>query len=332
MRAILSVQRGGPESLELRHVPDLVPGPGEVRIAVQACGVNYPDTLIIEDRYQYKPERPFSPGGEVAGIVDALGAGVEGFALGDRVIGSNPYGGMAEQLVVSAGRCLAIPDEMPFIEAAAFLMTYGTSYHALKDRAAIRAGETLFVLGASGGVGLAAVELGKAMGAVVVAAASSEAKLEVALRHGATRGFVYPRGPFDAEGAKSLSGLFKQHLPDGTDVTYDPVGGAFSEAALRSMRWNGRHLVVGFADGLPRVPLNLTLLKSCQVVGVFWGGFVREFPHASRENNAALLALYAEGAIRPAVSEVFPLERAGEAIARLASRQAIGKLVIAVGT
>ncbi len=330
MKALLSHEIGGPDTLRVEEITDPQPGPGQVRIAVRACGVNYPDSLIIEDKYQFKPQRPFSPGGEVAGLVDALGEGVAGFAIGDRVIGSNPFGGMAEKLVVSAQRCMKIPETMPFIEAAAFLMTYGTSFHALKDRAAIQSGETLLVLGASGGVGLAAVELGVAFGANVVASASSQAKLDVALARGASSGFVYPTGPFDAAGAKALSQLFKDHLPHGIDVTYDPVGGAYSEAALRSMRWNGRHLVVGFAAGLPRIPLNLPLLKSCQIVGVFWGGFLKEQPESSRSNNAALLALYEEGRIRPAISETFSLDEAGTAIARLASRQAVGKLVITV--
>jgi NADPH2:quinone reductase len=330
MKALLSFAKGGPETLRVADIADPQPGPGQIRIAVKACGVNYPDTLIIEDKYQFKPQRPFSPGGEVAGIVDALGENVEGFSIGDRVIGSNPFGGMAEKLVVSSQRCTKIPDAMPFTEAAAFLMTYGTSFHALKDRAAIQPGETLLVLGASGGVGLAAVELGVAMGAKVVAAASTQVKLDIALAHGAASGFVYPAGPFDGDGAKALSQLFKEHVPDGVDVAYDPVGGDYSEAALRSMRWNGRHLVVGFAAGLPRIPLNLPLLKSCQIVGVFWGAFLKEQPEASQANNAALLALYQVGRIRPEISETFALDDGGLAIARLASRQAVGKLVITI--
>jgi len=330
MKALLSFEKGGPETLRVEVVDDPQPGTGQIRIAVKACGVNYPDTLIIEDKYQFKPQRPFSPGGEVAGVVDALGENVSGFSIGDRVIGSNPFGGMAEKLVVSSQRCTKIPDAMPFTEAAAFLMTYGTSFHALKDRATIQPGETLLVLGASGGVGLAAVELGVAMGARVVAAASTQAKLDIAFAHGASSGFVYPAGPFDGNSAKALSQLFKEHVPEGVDVIYDPVGGDYSEAALRSMRWNGRHLVVGFAAGLPRIPLNLPLLKSCQIVGVFWGAFLKEQPEASQTNNAALLALYQEGRIRPEISETFALEDGGVAIARLASRQAIGKLVITI--
>ena len=350
MKAMLSKAVGGPNTLVLEEMPDPVPGAGEVLVSVKACGVNYPDVLIIEDRYQFKPPRPFAPGGEVAGVVESVGAGVTGLKPGDRVIGSSTAGGMAEKLVLRAERCIAMPAAMPFDEASALVLTYGTSIHALKDRGQLQPGQTLLVLGAAGGVGLAAVELGKAYGARVIAAVSSEEKLAFAKKHGADDGVVYPAGPFDKAGAKAhgadggvvyppgpfdkagaraLADLFKGACGEkGADVIYDPVGGDYSEAALRSIAWEGRFLVVGFPAGIPRLPLNLTLLKGCQVVGVFWGDFTRRNPAANAANIAELMQLYAKGAIRPVISERYPLARAGEAIARLASRSAMGKIVV----
>jgi NADPH2:quinone reductase len=332
MKALLSTAPGGPETLTLSELPDPVPGAGEVRLAVRACGVNFPDVLIIQDMYQFKPERPFAPGSEVSGVVEAVGDGVTALKPGDRVIGSSGWGGMAEKLVLPAGRCIPIPDEMPFDEAAAFIMTYGTSYHALKDRAALKPGEKLLVLGAAGGVGLAAVELGRAMGAHVVAAASSVEKVDLAKRHGAESGVVYPAGPFDKDGQKQLAQLFKDACgPDGPDVIYDPVGGDYAEAALRSIGWEGRFLVVGFPAGMPRIALNLPLLKSCQIVGVFWGAFARRDPKANAANTRALLDLYLKGEIKPVISERFALEKGPEAIAWLAGRKAMGKVVVTIG-
>jgi NADPH2:quinone reductase len=329
MKAMLSKAVGGPDTLVLEEVADPVPGAGDVLIEVRACGVNYPDALIIEDRYQFKPPRPFAPGAEVAGIVESVGAGVAGLKPGDRVIGSVTAGGMAEKLVVPAERCIAMPAAMPFDEASALVLTYGTSIHALKDRAKLQKGETLLVLGAAGGVGISAVELGKAFGARVVAAASSEEKVALAGRHGADAGVVYPAGPFDKAGARALADLFKGACGEqGADVIYDPVGGDYSEAALRSIAWEGRFLVIGFPAGIARLPLNLTLLKGCQVVGVFWGDFSRRDPAGNAANIAELMRLYAAGAIKPAISERYPLVRAGEAIARLASRSAMGKIVV----
>ncbi|MGD2131364.1 MAG: NADPH:quinone oxidoreductase family protein [Maricaulaceae bacterium] len=332
MKALLSTSVGGPDTLTLGDAPDPAPGAGEVVIDVKACGVNFPDFLIIQDMYQFKPERPFAPGGEVSGVVSALGEGVEGLEVGTRVLASTGWGGMAEKVKVEARRVVPIPDSMPFEDAAAFLMTYGTSYHALKDRAQIKAGETLLVLGAAGGVGIAAVELGKAMGAKVVAAASSQEKVDLAKAHGADTGLVYPHGPFDKDGQKALSGQFKEACGEsGADVIYDPVGGDYAEPALRAIAWEGRFLVVGFPAGIPKIPLNLPLLKSCQIVGVFWGAFAARDPKASAQNNAELMDLYAQGKIKPEVSETYPLERAGEAITALASRKAMGKLVVTVG-
>lgn len=329
MKAMLSKRAGGPETLELTELPDPTPGPGEVVIAVKACGVNYPDSLIIADRYQFKPQRPFAPGGEVAGLVEAVDAGVTAYKPGDRVIGSLVWGGMAEKVALPAARCTLMPEGMPFDEASALVLTYGTSIHAIKDRAKLRAGETMLVLGAAGGVGLSAVELGKAYGARVIAAASSQEKVDLAKRHGADAGVVYPVGPFDKDGARALADLLKGACGEkGADVIYDPVGGDYSEAALRAIAWEGRFLVVGFPAGIPRLPLNLTLLKGCQVVGVFWGGFTQRDPKANAANIAELMQLYGKGAIKPLVSEHYPLARAGEAIARLSGRQAMGKLVV----
>jgi NADPH:quinone reductase len=329
MRAMLSRRIGGPETLELAELPDPKPGPGEVLLAVKACGVNYPDVLIIEDRYQYKPPRPFSPGGEMAGVVEAVGPGVTQLKPGDRVIGSTIWGGMCEKLVIPAGQCVAMPAGMPYDQASALVLTYGTTIYALKDRGHLKKGETLLVLGAAGGVGVAALELGKAYGARVIAAVSSEDKLAFAKQHGADDGVVYPRGPFDKAGAKALADIFKKACGEkGADVIYDPVGGDYSEAALRAIAWEGRLLVVGFPAGIPKLPLNLTLLKSCQVVGVFWGAFTRRDPAANAANIAELMQLYAKGAIKPVVSERYPLAKAGEAIATLAARKAMGKIVV----
>lgn len=332
MKALLSKQPGGPDTLVLEEIAEPIAGPGQVRIAVRACAINFPDLLIIQDLYQYKPPRPFAPGAEVAGVVDAVGEGVGNLRSGDRVLLSPVRGGMAEKAVGPAGNCWKIPDAMPFDEAAALLMTYGTSQHALKDRAALRPGETLLVLGAGGGVGLAAVELGKAMGARVVAAASSAEKLALARNHGADDGVQYPAGPLDKTQARALTDRLKAACgADGAQVIYDPVGGDYTEAALRAIGWQGRHLVVGFTAGIAKLPLNLTLLKSCQVVGVFWGEFTTRFPAQHAANVAALMDLYREGRIKPAITERYPLSRGAEAIARLGSRQARGKVVVTMG-
>ena len=331
MKAVLSRAVGGPESLEFAEAPDPVPATGEVLIRVAACGVNYPDSLIIQDKYQFKPARPFSPGGEVAGEIEAVGEGVSGLEVGDRVLASTGWGGMAEKVVCEVRRVMPIPDAMPYDEAAAFLMTYGTSYYALKDRAALKERETLLVLGAAGGVGSAAVELGKAIGARVIAAASSEEKIAAAKGWGADEGVVYPSGPFDGDGRKKLSEVFKSACGDkGADVIFDGVGGDYTEAALRAIGWEGRFLVIGFPQGIAKLPLNLTLLKSCQVIGVFWGAFAARDPRTNAANTRELFALYEKGAIRPRVSKTFPLAESGAAIAWLAGRNAMGKVVVKV--
>jgi NADPH2:quinone reductase len=332
MKALLSKHAGGPETLMLEDIAEPDAGPGQVRIAVRACGVNFPDLLIIQDLYQYKPPRPFAPGAEVAGVVDAVGEGVENVRPGDRVLLSPVRSGMAEKAVGPANNCWRIPDAMPFDQAAALLMTYGTSQQALKDRAQLRPGETLLVLGAAGGVGLAAVELGKAMGARVVAAASSAQKLELAREHGADDCVQYPAGPLDKSEARALSDRFKTACgAGGAQVIYDGVGGDYTEAALRAIGWQGRHLVVGFTAGIPKLPLNLPLLKSCQIVGVFWGEFTTRNPKEHAANVAALMALYLDGRIKPAVTERYPLARGAEAIARLGTREARGKVVVIIG-
>ncbi len=329
MKALLSKAPGGPETLVLEDRPEPAPGAGDVVLQVKACGVNFPDVLIIQDLYQFKPPRPFAPGSEVAGIVTAVGDGVTAFKPGDKVFASTGWGGMSERIAIAASRCNAMPEGMPFEDAAAFLMTYGTSHHALKDRAQLKQGETLLVLGAAGGVGLAAVELGKAAGARVIAAVSSQEKLDFAKAHGADDGIVYAQGPFDKDGAKALSEQFKAVCgPHGANVVYDAVGGAYTEAALRAVAWEGRLLVVGFPAGIPKIPMNLPLLKSCQIVGVFWGAFAQRDPAASRANNEELMQLYAAGKIKPQISARFSLAEGGQAIAKLADRTALGKLVV----
>jgi NADPH2:quinone reductase len=331
MKALVSNTPGGPESLVLGEMPEPTPAPSEIRIAVSACAVNYPDVLVIADRYQLRPPRPFSPGTEVAGIVDAIGADVTDFSVGERVFGVIPFGGMAEKVCIPAASCFECPREMPFEDACALLMTYGTAYYGLKDRARLRAGETLLVLGAAGGIGLAAVELGKAAGARVVAVASSQDKLDLARSRGADVGILSPRDPFDSNAAKSFSGQMKTACaPTGADVVCDPVGGDYAEAALRAIAWEGRYLVVGFTAGIPRIPLNLPLLKSCQIVGVAWGAFTTRDPAANRTNTRELLKLYESGRIKPFVTARYPLERAGEAIKQLAERRALGKIVVTV--
>ncbi|MFL6721855.1 MAG: NADPH:quinone oxidoreductase family protein [Sphingomonas sp.] len=329
MRALLSHEPGGPETLRLDEVPDPAPGPGELVVRVRACAINYPDVLIIEDKYQLRPQRPFAPGGEVAGEVIAAGEGVNGWSPGDRLIAALGFGGLAEQVLVPAERAIRLPAERSFEEGSALLMTYATAIHALADRGKLEAGQTLLVLGAAGGVGIASVEIGKALGARVIAAVSSDAKAAVAREAGADAAIVYPAGPFDKGGLKALSQLFKEAVgPAGADVILDPVGGDYSEAALRSVAWEGRFLVVGFPAGIARLPLNLTLLKSCDVCGVFWGGFAARDPKRNAEHVAQLFRWWGEGKIAPKISAIYPLERSGEAIVALRDRQAVGKLVV----
>ena len=329
MKAVLSKTAGGPEALVIEDIAVPTPGKGQVLIEVKACGVNFPDSLMIQDLYQFKPPRPFAPGGEVAGFVSALGEGVTHVKPGDRVLASVGSGGMAEYAIAGGHSVMPIPDSMPFEEAAAFMMTYGTSYYALKDRANPKKGEKLLVLGAAGGVGIAAVELGKAMGLEVIAAASTQEKVDFCLSKGADKGLVYA-SELDRDGQKKLADDIKAISGGGVDIVYDGVGGNYAEPAVRALNWEGRFLVIGFPAGIPKLPLNLTLLKSCDVRGVFWGAAVARDPKAHAQNVRELFALYAEGKVRPHVSSTYPLDRGSEAIRELMDRKATGKVVVVV--
>lgn len=329
MKALRSHAVGGPETLTLDQLDSPVPGPGQVRIAVKACAINYPDVLIIEDRYQFKPPRPFSPGGELSGVIDAVGEGVTQWKAGDRVIAMMGNGGLATEVLAPADKLFPLPDGVSYETGASLLMTYGTNMHGLLDRGHLKAGDTLLVLGAAGGVGLSAVELGKAYGARVVAAVSSEEKAAVAREHGADEVVIYPVAPLDKDQSKALAEAFKAACgPEGANVVYDIVGGDYSEPAVRAIAWEGRFCVVGFPAGIARLPLNLTLLKSCDVCGVFWGAFAAREPKANGVHIATLFDLLKAGKINPRVSATFPLERGGEAITMLADRKAIGKVVV----
>ena len=321
MRAILCKELGPANTLVIDDILSPEPGKGQVKVRVKAAGLNFPDTLIIEGKYQIKPELPFSPGGEMAGEVLAVGEGVQRFKAGQRVMGLTGYGAFAEEILVPENQLIPVPDGMNDHTAAAFSMVYGTSYHALKQRANIQPGETLLVLGASGGVGLAAVELGKAMGATVIAAASSAEKLAVAKEAGADDLINYAE--------EDLKDALKQRYPKGVDVIYDPVGDKFTEAAIRNMAWNGRLLIVGFAAGdIPKIPANLALLKGCSIIGVFWGAFTQKEPQTNIQNIMELMQLFNQGKINPRISQVFPFEDYEQALAALTSRTAKGKVVL----
>lgn len=331
MKALLSKAPGGPETLSLADVPDPVAAKSQVIVAVKACAINYPDVLIIADKYQFKPPRPFAPGGEISGVIDSVGEGVTGWAPGDRVLAVIGHGGLVEKVAIDQARLFALPEGRSFEDGAALLLTYATTIHALLDRGRLKQGQTLLVLGAAGGVGLAAVELGKAFGARVVAAVSSEAKAAAAKAAGADVTLVYPRAPFDKYQSKALAEQFKAALgPQGADVIYDPVGGDYAEPALRAIAWEGRYLVVGFPAGIPKLPLNLTLLKSCDVCGVFWGAFAARDPKANQAHVEHLFRLWGEGHIAPNVTETFALADGGQAIAKMAAREVIGKVVVRV--
>ncbi|MTZ13338.1 zinc-binding dehydrogenase [Pseudomonas sp. JL972] len=325
MKAVLCKSFGPAENLVVEEVASPTPKPNEILLDVHAASVNFPDTLIIEGKYQFKPPLPFSPGGEAAGVVAAIGAKVSHLKVGDRVMGLTGWGSFAEQVAVPAYNVLPIPAQMDFATAAAFGMTYGTSMHALKQRANLQPGETLLVLGAAGGVGLAAVEIGKAMGARVIAAASSAEKLDVAKQAGADELINYSAESL-RDRLKALTG------GQGVDVIYDPVGGKLFEEAFRSIAWNGRMLVVGFAAGgdIPALPANLPLLKGAALVGVFWGAFAQRQPQDNAANFEQLFAWHAEGRLRPLISQRFALEQTAEAIAQLGQRKAVGKLVVQV--
>ena len=322
MKAVMCKSHGMPDTLVVEDVPSPDLTEGQVLISVKACGVNFPDTLIIQGKYQFKPDLPFSPGGEVSGVIKAVGDGVTNVSVGDRVIAFSTWGGFAEELAVDANRLIKMSDKMEFEKASAFILTYGTSYHALKDRANIQPGETLLVLGASGGVGLAAIQIGKAMGARVIAAASTKEKLDVCAANGADELINYSSEDLRARVKEITQGA-------GVDVIYDPVGGPLSEKALRDMSWRGRFLVVGFAVGeIPKVPLNLALLKGCSIVGVFWGDFTRREPALNDANNRELMRLFEAGKISPHIHKVYPLTQASEALNELLDKKVSGKVVL----
>ena len=322
MKAVLCKEYGPPEKLSVEEVPDLTPGKGQVVVAVKACGVNFPDTLIIQGKYQFKPPLPFSPGGEVAGVVKSVGEGVTNVKPGDPVIAFASWGGFAEEMVAEAAQLIPIPPGLDFPTASAFVLTYGTSIHALKDRAQIQPGETLLVLGAAGGVGVSAIEIGKILGARVIAAASSQEKLDVCREHGADDLINYATEDLKERLKELTNGK-------GVDVVYDPVGGSYSEVALRNTAWNGRYLVIGFTAGdIPRIPLNLPLLKGCSIVGVFWGAFAGRNPGGNRRNLLELLGWLREGKLKPYISATYPLEGAAQALQEIMDRKVKGKVVL----
>lgn len=322
MKAVLCKAWGPPESLVIEELPDVVPKAGEVMIDVMAAGVNFPDVLIIQNKYQFKPELPFSPGNELAGVVRAIGEGVTTVKPGDRVFAFVPQGAFAQQVAVNANAVLPMTDAMDFDTAAALTLTYGTSHHAVVDRAELKAGETMLVLGAAGGVGLAAIEIGKAIGAKVIAAASTDDKLAICKQHGADVLINYSTDDL-REAIKQATG------GKGPDVVYDPVGGSYTEPAFRSIAWRGRYLVIGFANGeIPRLPLNLPLLKGASVVGVFWGDFARREPARNAAAMHELMQWHRDGKIRPHVSATYALSETAQALTDMASRKVTGKIVI----
>lgn len=321
MRAVRCHELTGPADLRIDDVEEPTPGPGQVLVDVRAAGVNFPDVLITAGKYQFKPPLPFIPGGEVAGVVLAVGEGVVDVAPGDRVAATMLFGAFAERVVCPVAAVFPLPDAVPFDVGAAVPVAYATTMHALVDRARLREGETMLVLGAAGGVGLAAVELGKAMGARVIAAASSPEKLALCRSRGADLTIDYVR--------EDLRARIKALAPAGVDVVYDPVGGEYTETAIRCLGWEGRLLVVGFTTGtIPKIPTNLLLLKNCQAMGVFWGAFTMREPARNREHIAQLMAWIAEGRVRPHIDAAIPLGRAAEALGRLERREARGKLVL----
>ncbi|WP_080240567.1 NADPH:quinone oxidoreductase family protein [Spirosoma rigui] len=322
MKAIICQQYGPPDQLLLTDMPSPKAGKGQVVIRVEACGVNFPDTLIIEGKYQFKPPFPFSPGGEVSGVITETGEGVSHLNVGDRVFSMTGHGGFAEEVVADAKTTLPMPEGMDFVTAASTMYTYGTSYHALKDRAGLQAGETLLVMGAAGGVGLAAVQLGVLMGARVIAAASSEEKLAVCRQMGAAETINYTTENL-RERIKELT------AGNGIDVVYDPVGDRYAEPAIRSLAWKGRYLVVGFAAGeIPSIPLNLALLKGASIVGVFWGAFAQREPKTSTQNFGQILHWIKTGQLKQHIYKLYTLPQAPDALRDLSERRVVGKAVI----
>ena len=332
MKALQCVELGTPDKLQVNEIPDPEVLPGHVLIDNKAASVNFPDVLMIQGLYQFQPELPFSPGGESAGIVSSVGEGVENIAVGDRVFAMTGLGAFAEKIVAPENAVVKIPESMDFQTAAALPMTYGTSLYALKQRAELKEGETLLVLGAAGGVGLATVELGKAMGAKVIAAASTQEKVDLCIQHGADEGFIYPTGKLDRDQQKELSSKIKELTEGmGANVVYDPVGDDYSEPCIRATAWDGRYLVIGFAAGeIPKIPINLALLKGMKIVGVFWGAWVGMFPEENKKNFQELFQLHSDGKINPEVSDSFSLDDGAQAIAHLKDRKAKGKVIIKI--
>jgi NADPH2:quinone reductase len=322
MKAILCNKFGTPDTLEYKEIETPSPKNDEILIAVKACSVNFPDTLIIQGKYQFRPEFPFSPGSDVAGFVEKVGENVTHLKVGDEVVGFIPFGGFAEKAIVKAKDCFPKPKGMSMVNASAFLLAYGTSYHALKDRANLQKGETVLILGASGGVGLTALELAKLMGAKVIAAASTDEKLALCKQFGADEVINYTK--------ESLKDRVKEITNGkGVDVIYDPVGGHYSELALRAIAWKGRHLVIGFANGeIPKIPINLTLLKGASIVGVFWGAFAQKEPKESLENIKQLLTWFAKGDLKPHIDKTYSLQNAPKALEAMMQRKTKGKIVI----
>ncbi len=322
MKAIICSQYGLPNTLEYKEVEDPKPKKGELLISIKACSVNFPDTLIIQGLYQFRPEPPFSPGSDFAGVVEEVGDGVSHFKVGDEVVGFNPYGGFAEKVTAPANVCFPKPKGMNMVNASAFLMAYGTSYHALKDRGQVKESDTVLVLGASGGVGITAVELAKLMGAKVIAAASTDEKLELCKQFGADEVINYSTENLK-ERAKELTN------GKGVDIIYDPVGGDYSEQAFRAIAWKGKHLVVGFANGkIPKIPLNLPLLKGADVTGVFWGAFTQKEPKNSMQNVTDLVTWYLTGKLKPHIDATYSLQDAPKALEAIMDRKVKGKVVI----
>ena len=332
MKTLQCVELGMPDKLQVNEVPDPEVLPEHVLIENKAASVNFPDVLMIQGLYQFQPELPFTPGGESAGIVSAIGEGVENISVGDRVFAMTGMGAFSEKIVAHHSSVVKIPENMEFETAAALPMTYGTSLYALKQRAELKEGETLLVLGAAGGVGLATVELGKAMGAKVIAAASTQEKIDLCIQHGADEGFIYPTGKLDRDQQKELSSKIKELTGGmGANVVYDPVGDSYSEPCIRATAWDGRYLVIGFAAGeIPKIPINLALLKGMKIVGVFWGAWVGMFPQENKKNFEELFQLHSDGKINPEVSDSFSLDDGAQAIAHLKDRKAKGKVIIDV--
>ena len=330
MKAYICREFGPIESHKVEEVEDPIAGPGQIIVDVKAAGIAFPDVLIVQGLYQFKPPFPFTPGGEIAGIISSIGEGVTKWKEGDRIIGTTGFAGLAEKAAYYEHQLMPLPETMDFQTGAIFPLNYGTTYHALKQRANIKDGESLLVLGAAGGIGITAIHLGKAMGAKVIAAASSEKKLELCKKEGADEVILYPTGELDRAAQKTFSEQIKKVSGGGVDVVYDVVGGDYAEPALRSINWKGRYLVIGFTSNIPKIPLNLALLKGCQIVGVFWGHFTGVEPEVNAQNFKDLFELHSQGKIKPFVSEIFSIEDTAKAIKLLEDRQVLGKVVVSM--